>query len=67
MIQEDISPKQKTGHLQSMNALNKMANVIQFENRISEAEQKVLDERARNIRKLKSIRGYLTGLKTVRA
>ena len=50
-----------------MNALNKMANVIQFKNRISEAEQKVLDERARNIRKLKSIRGYLTGLKTVRA
>ncbi len=60
-----MSPQAKTIPLQSNGILTKVASAIFVENKISAAEKKILDERSKNIQTLRSIRGYLRGIKHV--
>ena len=48
------------------NKLAKMANILQIDAQVKQVEDCVMQERKQNIKQLRNIKGYLSGIKTGR-
>lgn len=60
-----LSNKNSSSHLtQTSSKLVQLANAIMFDTKVKNAEDEVMLQRKQNLQQLKSIKGYLTGIKT---
>ena len=61
---EPIAPQKKKVSLKPANKLAQVANIMQKDTYVKNAEDEVMQQRKQNLKELKSIRSYLTGVKT---
>eukprot|EP00347_Sterkiella_histriomuscorum_P003581 403363737 len=67
LIEEPITlPKKASQVMRPNNKLAKMANILQIDAQVKQVEDCVMQERKQNIKQLRNIKGYLSGIKTGR-
>lgn len=59
-----VQVKKLKASISANNKLSKMAHNLQVDSKVKQAEDSIMEERRENMRQLRTIKGYLSGIKT---